>query len=877
MFDLETAIREWKKALAANPGLENGQRAELEACLRDEVADLVRRGRSPEEAFRQVSAEMGKAEDIGYEFFKVYAKRRFGPPSWKRTGFSPALLWSYLTVALRKTRRQKGYSFINIAGLAVGLASSILILLWVRDELSFDRFHAKADDIYRVLQEVKFSDHEVIWASTQGPLGPSLEKDFPEIVRAVRIRDRRCQIRRGDVWETEQTTLADPSVFEVFTFPLAAGDPATALANPFSIVLSDKMAARYFPDGDALGQTLRIDDRFDFRVTGVLEPIPRNSHLQFDFLVPFWFGREVGLTVDEWSNTAFTTYVEVRKGVSTADVIGKIAGYLDDKPTSEKGTRLTLQPLNRIHLHSNYDFDSAHGDIRYVRIFSLVAFFILLIACINFMNLTTARSAGRAREVGLRKVSGAHRADIIGQFYGESLLLVVTALAAALGLVKLLLPAFNNLAAKELTLDLLKSPGLLAGLAVLALLTAVVAGSYPAFFLSAFRPAGVLKAAPSSGTRGRAFRRTLVVVQFSLTILLVVSTLFVSGQLDFLRNAKLGYDKENVIYMSLRGETRKNFDALRTELLRIPSIPGVALGETVPTYGYSFSNSLWTWPGKNPDDEILIRAGCVGEGYLEVLGVEMARGRTFVWDPAPEKNLVFIVNEEAARVMQLADPVGQWLSDRDGNFKGTIVGVVKDYHFTPLRQKIEPLVLIDYPSDCKLLVARLEPGDVARTLGEVERAWKRVNPGFPFSFNFLDEALDGLYRSEERTGTIIRAFALLAMLVSCLGLFGLASFTAEQRTKEIGIRKVLGASGAMIALLFSQEFSRWVLAANVIAWPAAYYAISKWLQGYPYRIGVGPGPFLFAGALALAVAALTVGYHSVRAARANPVESLRHE
>ncbi|MDH4196924.1 MAG: hypothetical protein OEW05_05910, partial [Candidatus Aminicenantes bacterium] len=458
-----------------------------------------------------------------------------------------------------------------------------------------------------------------------------------------------------------------------------------------------------------------------------------------------------------------------------------------------------------------------------------------------------------------------------------SVLLIFVALALALGLVKLLLPAFNNLAAKELTLDLFGSGGLLAGLAGLALLTAVIAGSYPAFFLSAFRPARVLKAAPASGARGRGFRRALVVVQFSLTILLVICTLFVYRQLNFMRNAKLGYDKENVVYLPLRGEMKTNFDAVRTELLRSPAILGVAVGQTVPTYGYSFSNSLWTWPGKNPDDEILFRAGFVGEGYLEVLGLTIAQGRTFFREPDPEKNPAFIINEEAARVMNLADPVGQWLSVRDGSFKGTIVGTVKDYHFTPLRQKIEPLVLIYYPPECNLLVARLRPGGIPRALGEIERVWKKFAPGFPFQFNFLDESLDDLYRSEARMGTIIRAFAFLAIVVSCLGLFGLASFTAERRTKEIGIRKVLGATGANIAWLFSREFSRWVLAANVIAWPVAYYAIAKWLEGYPYRVSIGPGPFLFAGALALAVAALTVGYHSVRSARANPAGALRYE
>jgi hypothetical protein len=344
-----------------------------------------------------------------------------------------------------------------------------------------------------------------------------------------------------------------------------------------------------------------------------------------------------------------------------------------------------------------------------------------------------------------------------------------------------------------------------------------------------------------------------------------------------MRNSKLGYDKENVIYMAMRGEMRKNFEAVKTELLRSPAVLGAALGEILPTYGYSSSNSLWTWEGKSPDDEILIRSGSVGDGYLEVLGVEMAQGRTFVREPDPEKSPAFIINEEAARVMRMKDPVGQWLGNRGGNFKGTIVGMVKDYHFTALRQKIEPLVLVYYPPDCGLIVARLKAGDVPRTLGEIEKVWKRFAPGFPFRVNFLDEALDNLYRSEERIGTIIRNFSILAIVISCLGLFGLASFTAERRTKEIGIRKVLGATGSNIAWLFSREFSRWVLAANAIAWPVAYYAVSKWLEGYPYRVSIGPGPFLFAAGLALLLAALTVGYHSVRSARANPAGAMRYE
>jgi putative ABC transport system permease protein len=784
---------------------------------------------------------------------------------------------NYLKIALRNLNRHKGYSFLNVAGLAFGMACSILILLWVRDETSYDRFHANAGDIYRVLQEVRFSDHEATWAITQGPLGPGLEKDFPDVVRSVRFKGRRFQVRKSGVWLPEVFYLADPSVFEVFTFPLISGDPATALSDPHSIVLSEKAAAKYFPDGGSVGKTLRVDDKYDFRVTGVMKDVPRNSHLRFDYLVPFAFGREIGLSVDRWNNSTFTTYVQLRKGIPAATAIEKMAGYLADKPTVETGTRLTLQPLKRIHLYSHYEFDAPRGDVRYVRIFSLVAFFVLLIACINFMNLTTARAAGRAREVGMRKVSGAHRVHIMGQFYGESLMYVVLALGLALGMVKLLLPAFNNLAAKELDFNLLGGPWLLPGIAAIALATAVIAGSYPALFLSAFRPAQVLKASASAGPRGRAFRRALVVVQFSLTILLVVCTVFVTRQLDFMRNAKLGYDKENVVYTVMRGDMPKRFDAVRSELLRVPSVLGVGLSETVPTYGYSFSNSLWTWPGQPADSEILMRAGSVGEGYFDVLGIKMLSGRTFDGQPVSDANPEFIINEEAARVMNLKEPVGQWLSDRSGKFKGTIVGLAKDYHFSPLRQKIEPLILIYYPPDCDILLVRLKPGNVALALADIEAVWKKFAPAYPFQANFLDEALDDLYRSEQRIGAIIRSFSVLAMVVAALGLFGLASFTAERRTKEIGIRKVLGATGSNIVWLFSREFSRWVLAANILAWPAAYLVVSKWLEGYPYRVRIGPGPFLFSAGLALLVAALAVGYHSVRSARSNPAGALRYE
>ncbi len=784
---------------------------------------------------------------------------------------------NYLKIALRNIRRHKGYAAINIAGLAVGMACTLLILLWVQDELGFDRFHVNADRIYRIVQNIKFSDHSTRWAISQGPLGPSLQKDIPEIESAVRFTQRTMQLQVGEKRFEDWVTLADGSVFTVFTFPLVKGEAKTALDDPHTMVLSEDLAKKIFPGEDPLGKTVRVDGRADFRVTGVMKDVPSNSSLRFGILVPFIYGRELNYTVDSWGNSSFSTWVLLRKGVSLEGVLPKVSGHLKGKPTLEKDAKLDLQPLMAVHLHPGLEFETIpQGDIQYVRIFSLVAFFILLIACINFMNLTTARSANRAKEVGLRKVSGAQRSHLIRQFYGETLLLTVVALGLALVIVKALLSPFNKLAAKTLTFGIFGDFWMLAGLIGLVLLTGIVAGSYPAVFLSTFQPVKVLKGALSAGSRGKGFRRLLVVFQFSLTILLLVYTGFVGRQLNFMRNYKLGYDKERVIYMGMKRDMRIRFDALKGELLRDPNVLGVAAGSNPPTYGIWFSNSLWKWEGQDPNQETLMRAAYADEDYFKVLGMEISRGRAFVKEPDPEKAPVFVVNEEAARIMGLKEPVGQWLAN-GRNFKGTIVGVVKDYHFTPLRGKIDPLILIYYPPQCRTLFIKLGGQNVRRTLDDIGAIWKKFAPDSEFRFQFLDEALDSLYRSEERTGTIFRYFALLAVIVSCLGLFGLASFMAEQRTKEIGIRKVLGASIPGIVVLFSKEFTKWVIAANLFAWPAAYFAVGKWLQGYAYRIKIGAVPFLTAAALSTFIALLTVSYHSLRSARSHPADAIRYE
>ncbi len=780
-----------------------------------------------------------------------------------------------LKIALRNIRRHKIHSFINITGLAVGVACSLLIFLWVRDELGVNGFHKNGNDIYRVFQDIKFSGREATVAITQGPLGPSLLGTVPEIIDMVRIGRTDMKLRGRTRFFDETLGMADGSFFTMFSFPLVKGDPARALADPRSIVLSEDMARKYFPGEDPVGRTLEAPGSIDFQVTGVMKNIPKNSSIRFDFLVPFVFGRELGFPIDQWDDSRFTTFVQLRNGVSADTVIAKISDHLKGKPTMEQGGRLNLQPLSRIYLHPGMEGEQfPQGDIRNVRIFALAALFILLIACINFMNLTTARSANRAREVGLRKVLGAQRGQLIRQFYGECLILTgVSFLLALLGIGFLLHP-FNSLAAKELSLGLFGNFRTLAGLIGLILLTGLLAGSYPALFLSKFLPARVLGGTLSTGSRGQAFRKVLVVLQFSITSLLLICTLFVRDQLNFMRNYNTGYDRDQILTVRMSDEIRPKYEAVRAEILRDPDVLGVTASANIPTRGYFYTNTLWEWAGKNPREEILIRGTCADLGFFDLLGIPILQGRDFI----RTENLAdtqWIINEEAARIMGFKDPLGRSLSQAE--VTGTIVGVVKNYNFALLRQKIDPLVIGYYPPLNLNLLAKIRPGKTADAVRRIETIWKKFAPQDEFRFGFLDEAVDALYRSEERVGSILRYFSILAVLVSCLGLFGLAAFMAEQRTKEIGIRKVLGASTSRIVCLFSLEFALWVVAANAIAWPAAYYFVQRWLRGYAYRITMGFGPYLFAASLALIIALAAVSYHLIRAARENPAQTLKYE
>jgi len=783
---------------------------------------------------------------------------------------------NYLKVAVRNILRHKVYSFINIMGLAVGMACCILILLWIQDEMSYDRFHENADDIYRVIQNINFADHSTTWAITQGPLGPSLKEGFPEIINAARMRHEDfLTLTYNNKMFDETGFMVDGSIFEMFSFCLIRGDCATALSDPHSIVLSEELAEKYFGDEDSIGKTITLNQKYDFKVTGVLGNIPRNSSIRPNLLIPFIFGREVGWTVDRWDNSFIQTFVQLKKNIPYQKVVQKISGYLFDKPTIEKDSRLDLQPLKKIHLYSNYDFDIAHGDITYVIIFFFVAVFILLIACINYMNLATARSAHRAREVGMRKVVGAFKADITRQFLGESILLSLLALFFAVLLLEILLPSFNDLAEKELSANIFGNLKIIGGLLSISLFVGILSGSYPAIFLSAFQPVRILRGPLQLATKGSTFRKILIAIQFSLTIILMISTATAYQQLRYTQNKRLGYDREFMFCIGIRGKVREKVESVKNELLRNPNILKVTTCSALPDHGYNFSNSLWHWEGQDPDEEILFRGVYVGEDYFETFGMDIVKGRSFSNKFPTDASEAVIVNEAAIKAMRMESPIGKQLTKDGKQFK--IVGVVKNYHFKSLHHKIEPLILLYRQKPGYILVAKIRPGNTPKTIRDIEKIWKNFEPGYPVIYRFTDELLNDLYTSEKRIETLFRYFSSLAIFIACLGLFGLASFTAEQRTKEIGIRKTLGASVSGIILLLSKEFTKWILVANIIAWPIAYIAMNRWLQNFAYRIDIGLGTFVLAALLALVIALLTVGYQAVKAAKANPVDALRYE
>lgn len=808
------------------------------------------------------------------------------PPLLKGSVYwSAAMIKNTFKIAFRNIRRHKGYSFINIAGLAIGIACTILILIWIQDELAYDRFHEKGDNIYRIIVEDEQGSQ---FAGTCPiPLGPHAEQTYPEVLDSARLCNgfQKFLVEYDERVFSEEIGIVDPSFLTMFSFPLLQGDTGTALEDPYSLIMTEKMARKYFGSKDPLGKTIRILSQekqwIGFTVTGILENIPRHSHLQFQIFLPFqaldemvWWVRDF----EKWSDWSYFTYILTKPDISIQDLNRKITDLVRQ---NDEGDDLTshffLQPLSKIHLHSHFKYDLAgHGDIRTIYIFAIVAAFILLIACANFMNLSTARFSNRSREVGLRKTIGANRIQLIKQFLGESLFFVLIALVAALILIKLSLPLFNRLTEKTLELNL-ADPSFLLSLAAIAIFTGLFAGSYPALFLSAFQPADVLKGTSRASPKGTFFRKTLVISQFSLSIIIIICTTIVYNQLTFIRNKKLGFDKDNMIYLPLSGTIYANYDVVRNELLSNPHISAVSASDQLLTQIFRASTGA-ILEGEEVCEHASISFLTVDFSFLDAFDIKLLQGRPFSDKFPSDIDKAVIVNQSLAQMLGSGNLVGKKLHNYSEDRTRRIVGIIEDFHFESLHSQVKPLMIVPKSSsDYKFMYVKIRPGTIPSSIKLLRNAWEKFGSGNPFEYHFLDQTIDQLYSSEKRMGKIFLDFAFLAIFISCLGLFGLASFTAEQRTKEIGIRRVLGASAWNIIYALTVDFSKWVLAANVIAWPVAYFAMNKWLQNFAFKTDIGLWVFVLSGAASLAIALMTVGYQSIKAALADPADALRYE
>lgn len=788
------------------------------------------------------------------------------------------MLKNYFKIAFRNLIRHKAYSLINISGLAIGMASSILILLWVQNELSYDRFHANADQLYRITCNA--GDFKAAVNPAGMPAG--LQAEMPVIKNTVRLSHLSTHLfEAGDrKFEEKRVFFVDSTFLEMFSFPLIKGDIRTALNRPDGVLITEDMAKKYFGQGEAIGRTFRRDNERNVTVTGVLANIPSNSHLQFDFILPLSsvVREDNDLKSNTWDNFNFYSYVLLDKhfvpSAASLSALGRQMDQIYKKHDLNVKAEFQLQPLTSIHLHSNFQVDLAgHGNIQYVNIFFIVAIFILVLACINFMNLATARSARRAKEIGLRKVIGALRIQLIQQFLGESLLISFFALLLAIGLVFLFLPVFNHLAEKKLVLHLLDGK-LWMSLFGIAAMTGLISGSYPALFLSGFRPAKVLKGNIRSMGGNLLFRNGLVVTQFIVSIVLLIGTVVVYNQLTFIKNKNLGFEKANLLYMKMTGDIWNKQQALKTELKRDPLTSNFAIISDLPTNLISGTVDI-KWEGKDPRSQVVVPSMDVNEDFIDVFQMKVLSGRGFSTAFKADSNN-FIANETAVRMMGMtvSNAVGKPLSFQGAN--GMIIGVVKDFNFKPIQQPIEPLIL-RLNRWGGTVVVRAKPGSTEATIKALERISQQLNPAYPFSYNFLDQELAQLYKGEQHLGSLFNLFAVLAIFISCMGLYGLSAFMAEQRTKEIGVRKVLGASVFNIVYLLSTGFTRLIVLATVIAIPLSWFAINSWLESFAYHVDVSWTIFLIGALAALVVAWLTVGYESIKAAVTNPVKSLKTE
>lgn len=807
------------------------------------------------------------------------------------------MIRNYFKIAFRSLWRNKGFSVINILGLAIGIATCLIIMLFVNNELSYDRFNKKADRMVRVYFEGDFQGEKMKESTVMPPVAQTMKADFPEVEEATRIRDYGIPklVYGNKLFNEDALAFVDSNFFQVFTLPLLQGDAHTALVEPNTVVITKAVALKYFGNEDAMGKIISFKDGRNppLKVTGVIEKVPVNSHFHFDLFASM--ASYSDSRNPTWMYSDFYTYLVLPEGYDYKKLEAKLPNLVEKYIAPQmlkamgitlaefrkKGSVLTfhLQPLTDIHLHSDFASDlSRPGDIRYVYIFSAIALFMLLIACINFMNLSTAAASKRAREVGIRKVLGSGKSELIQQFLLETIVITAIALVLALVLIYLALPVFNNLATQNLTLSFSENPLLIPVLLLLVLVVGFLAGSYPAFYLSSFKPVEVLKSKLKSGRKSIGLRSGLVVFQFFISILLIVCTLVVYNQLFYIQHKKLGYDKEKVLILQDTWMLGKNVEAFRQLVKNDPRVVSVSSSGYVPA-GRSNNNNFFVSPGENYTQIIKTLRYDVDENYISTLGIQLLEGRNFSQQFGTDSNSV-ILNEAAANEFGWRQgAVGKTISRTNEGRKEiySVIGVIKDFHFRSLHERISPLVMAYSPDQGNLIVKLRSNTDIPELTALLKKRWTEAGSDEPLSYSFLDERYNNTYKAEQKMGLILGIFAGLTIFVACLGLFGLAKFTAAQRTKEIGIRKVLGASVAQVTGMLSKEFLVLVLVSCILAFPVAWWAMNKWLQDFAYRAAISWWIFALAGIVIVLIAEFTVSFQAIKAALANPVKSLRTE
>jgi putative ABC transport system permease protein len=798
------------------------------------------------------------------------------------------MIRNYIKTAFRSLTKNKGFTAINVLGLALGLATCLLIVCYVVDELSYDNYNVKAERIYRVNNDIKFGGNTKSYATAAAIFGTSVKSNFPQVEQVVRFLDRGgANVKKDDqdIYE-EKMIYADPSIFDVFTLPMTSGNPATALTEPHTIVINERTAEKYFKSTNVIGQVLTFNDTAQYKITGVIKDIPSQSHFNFDFFISISTLAES--RGNSWFANNFNTYLLLKPGADYKKLEARFPEFVrknasgqllnmfnltfDKLEKSGNYFNFSLTPLKQIHLQSNRIAElGINSNIQYIYVFSAIAIFILLIAAVNFMNLSTARSANRAREVGVRKVLGSSRTSLMVQFITESIILTFFATLIAVFLAWALLPLFNQVSGKQLMVTSQLLIWMIPALLVIVMVIGVLAGSYPAFFLSAFRPVNVLKGKISGGFKGVRLRSFLVVFQFSISIFLIIGTLVIYNQLKFIQSKDVGYDRDQVLIVRngrFLGDQAKTF---KQEIKKLPGVKNATLSTFLPTALARESTVIFKDPIQK--QALSTQFWEVDEDYLNTLGMKLASGRNFSDQMLTDSSAV-IINEAAAKLLGFSNPLNENIYE--GKTPYHIIGVIKDFNFESLRNNVSPLMLRLAANRGKVAV-RISTANIPFLLSQIGEKWKQLTPGHPFTYSFMDQDFNNIYNTEQRIGKIFISFSTLAILIACLGLFGLAAYAAEQRTKEIGIRKVLGATVANITAMLSKDFLMLVMLSIIIASPIAWYAMNKWLQDYANRINIGWPVFVFAGSIAVVIAFITISFQSIKAALANPVKSLRSE